>query len=154
MQPLGETIFSLKGNSLFPLWFHKFWVVKCVLYLQVLLEEIDEGSTNMLTGTSSFADSVCAHWVAHLIECFAKRNQTVDQHFCVLIVYIIVDLGPVGKLYPSCTSPCVENVDDLLLSDVRPSLYYRASNEVATAIRTARLQWTKKSGSEPDEIDV
>ena len=108
----------------------------------------------MQAGAGAFADSVCAHWVAHLIDCFAKRNQTVDQHFCVLIVYIIVDLGPVGKLYPSCTSPCVENVDELLLSDVRPSLYYRASNEVATAIRSARLQWTKKSGSEPDEIDV
>lgn len=48
----------------------------------------------------------------------------------------IVDMGPIGKLYPCCNSRWVENPDD-----IRPSLYYRPSEDLAGAIRSAALQW-------------
>lgn len=57
----------------------------------------------------------------------------------------IVDLGPIGKLYPSCTSKWVEKADDLQLTDIKPSLYYRASEDVASAINGASLVWAKAS---------
>lgn len=53
----------------------------------------------------------------------------------------IVDMGPIGKLYPCCNSRWVENPDDIELDDIRPSLYYRPSEDLAGAIRSAALQW-------------
>jgi hypothetical protein len=61
----------------------------------------------------------------------------------------IVDMGPMGKLYPCCNSRWVEQPDDLDLDDIRPSLYYRPSEDLASAIRSATLQWAK--GSSPED---
>lgn len=57
----------------------------------------------------------------------------------------IVDLGPVGKLYPSCTSGWVEKEEDLTLNNVTPKLYYRPADDIASAIKSATLQWAKAS---------
>ena len=56
----------------------------------------------------------------------------------------IVELGPVGRLYPSCTSGWVEKEEDLLLSSVKPSLYYKPADEVEAAIKSASLVWARK----------
>ena len=42
---------------------------------------------------------------------------------------MIVDLGPIGKIYPSCTSKWYEKAEDMKLSDVHPGLYFRAGEE-------------------------
>ena len=63
----------------------------------------------------------------------------------------IVDLGPIGKLYPSCSSGWYEKDEDLTLSDVKPSLYYRPSEEVEGAIRGAKLVWAKARDDDEDE---
>ena len=63
----------------------------------------------------------------------------------------IVDLGPVGKLYPSCTSGWVEKAEDLQLSSVTPSLYYRPADEVAAAIKGATLQWAKETDADAED---
>lgn len=55
----------------------------------------------------------------------------------------IVDLGPIGKLYPSCNSGWFEKEEDLTLDNVKPSLYYKAADEVEAAIRGAKLTWAK-----------
>ena len=55
----------------------------------------------------------------------------------------IIDLGPVGKLYPSCSSSWVATAKELHLEDVKPSLNYRPSEEIAAAVRGAQLQWDK-----------
>lgn len=60
----------------------------------------------------------------------------------------IVELGPIGKIYPSCSSGWVEKEEDLTLDDVKTSVYYRAGDEVEAAIRGAKLQWTKTSDDE------
>ena len=64
----------------------------------------------------------------------------------------IVDLGPIGKLYPSCTSGWYEKAEDLKLSAVDPSLYFKAANDVEAAIKSAQLVWAKPS-DEDDEDD-
>ena len=55
----------------------------------------------------------------------------------------IVDLGPVGTLYPSCSSGWTEKEEDLLLSNIKLKLNYRPTKEVANAIKGATLQWEK-----------
>ena len=61
----------------------------------------------------------------------------------------IVDLGVLGRIYPSCSSGWYEKAEDMKLSDVKPTLYYRPGNEVEAAIKAAKLVWAK--GSEEDE---
>ena len=63
----------------------------------------------------------------------------------------IVDLGPIGKLYPSCTSGWYEKEEDMKLSDVKPTLYYRAGDEVEAAIKSAKLVWAKAGEEEEDD---
>lgn len=63
----------------------------------------------------------------------------------------IVDLGPIGKLYPSCNSSWVAKEEDLKLSDVKPSLYYRPADEVDAAIKSASLVWAKAGEEENEE---
>ena len=63
----------------------------------------------------------------------------------------IVDLGPLGKIYPSCSSGWYEKEEDMKLSDVKPQLYFRAGDEVEAAIKSAKLVWAKGSEDEEEE---
>ena len=64
----------------------------------------------------------------------------------------IVDLGPIGKIYPSCTSGWFEKAEELTLESVKPNIYFRASEEVQTAIRGASLVWAKADEAEEDNL--
>ena len=64
-----------------------------------------------------------------------------------------MDLGPIGKIYPSCSSSWYENADDLKLSNVNPQLYYRAGEEVENAIKSAKLVWAKAGEQEEEDGD-
>ena len=66
----------------------------------------------------------------------------------------IVDLGPIGKLYPSCSAGWYEKEEDMKLFDVKPSLYYRAGEEVEAAIKSAKLTWAKGSEEEEEDDDT
>ena len=51
----------------------------------------------------------------------------------------IIDLGPLGKLYPSVSGKWVEKEEDLALTDLTPHCNYRPSQEIAEAIAGALL---------------
>lgn len=53
----------------------------------------------------------------------------------------IIDLGPLGRLYPSVSGKWVEKEEDLALSDLTPKANYRPSEEIAEAIKGASLGW-------------
>lgn len=55
----------------------------------------------------------------------------------------IIDLGPIGKIYPSCTSGWFEKAEDLTMESVKPSIYFHAADEVLTAVKGATLTWAK-----------
>ena len=63
----------------------------------------------------------------------------------------IVDLGPLGKIYPSCTSGWFEKAEDLTMESVKPTIYFRASDDVNAAIRGASLVWAKAGDAEEEE---
>ena len=62
------------------------------------------------------------------------------------------ELGPVGRLYPSCTGGWYKQRDEMRLAKVKPSLYYRPAADVKKAIKEATLQWVK-DGSQQEEND-
>lgn len=65
----------------------------------------------------------------------------------------IIDLGPLGKLYPSVNGRWVEHEEDLTLNDLTPKVNYRPSDEVDEAIKGASLGWAtaKDENSQENE---
>lgn len=97
----------------------------------------------------------------------ACRNTTLNKteakmafELCIDIVIktlkrgFIVDLGPLGKLYPSCTGKWAEKEEDLHLSSLKPKLYYRPGKEIAAAFKGAKLQWERGSKDEQEEQEI
>lgn len=68
----------------------------------------------------------------------------------------IVDLGVLGKIYPSVSGKWVEKADDLLLGDLKPHTNYRPSNEIREAVAAATLGWAteKDTGEQEPEGGV
>lgn len=62
---------------------------------------------------------------------------------------MIVDLGPLGKLYPACTSGWVENAEELTLDQVKPHVNYTPSEDIKAAILGASLSFAR--ADETDE---
>lgn len=72
----------------------------------------------------------------------------------------IVDLGPLGTLYPAVSGKWEEDGDDLKLSDMTPKVNYKPSDDIDAAVKSASLSWaTEKEESDgtetpTDENDV
>ena len=56
---------------------------------------------------------------------------------------MIVDLGPLGKLYPACTSGWVENAEEITLDQVKPHVNYSPSEDIKAAILGASLSFAR-----------
>ena len=65
----------------------------------------------------------------------------------------IIDLGPLGKLYPSVNGRWVEKEEDLTLADLTPKANYRPSEEISEAIRGASLGWATAKDDEKEETE-
>ena len=108
----------------------------------------------LTNGTAEFDDIVkeAGHnTTMHKAELRMAFELCMDSVAEMLKQGYIVDLGPIGKLYPSCSSGWYEDEKDLKLEDVKPSLYYRAGEEVEGAIKAAKLVWAKKDDEEEEE---
>lgn len=65
---------------------------------------------------------------------------------------IIVDLGPLGTLYPAVGSKWAEDPEDLKLADMTPKVNYKPSADIESAIKGAGLSWaTEKDEAEGTE---
>ena len=108
----------------------------------------------LTNGTASFDDIVkeAGHnTTMHKAELRMAFELCIDSVVDMLKQGFIVDLGPIGKLYPSCTSGWYEKEEDMKLEDVKPGLYYRAGDDVAGAVKAAKLVWAKKEDEEEEE---
>ena len=65
----------------------------------------------------------------------------------------IIDLGPLGKLYPSVNGKWVEKEEDLTLNDLTPKANYRPSDEINEAIKGANLGWATAKDDEKEESE-
>ena len=66
---------------------------------------------------------------------------------------IIVDLGPLGVLYPAVSSKWEQNADDLKLSDMQPKVNYAASNGILAAVKGASLSWANEEDEKKPTTD-
>ena len=71
---------------------------------------------------------------------------------------IIVDLGPLGTLYPAVKSKWEKDPKDLALADMQPKVNYKPSADIEAAVKGAGLSWAseadEKEGTEtPDDND-
>ena len=121
---------------------------------------------NPLTKQMGFAARVLTNGTAYFDDIVkdAGRNTTMNKaelrmafELCMDSVSemlkqgYIVDLGPIGKIYPSCSSGWYAKEEDLMLADVKPQLYFRAGEEVEGAIKAAKLVWAKASDEDDEE---
>ena len=73
---------------------------------------------------------------------------------------IIVDLGPLGTIYPAVSGKWEQDPEDLSLSDMKPKVNYKASDGILSAVKGASLSWaTAKDEAEgtetpTDETDI
>ena len=56
---------------------------------------------------------------------------------------MIVDLGPLGKLYPACTSGWFEKAEELTMDAIKTHVNYLPSDDIKAAITSASLSWAK-----------
>ena len=66
---------------------------------------------------------------------------------------IIVDLGPLGVLYPAVSSKWEQDPDDLKLSDMQPKVNYAASNGIMSAVKGASLSWASEEEEKKPTTD-
>lgn len=66
---------------------------------------------------------------------------------------IIVDLGPLGVLYPAVNSKWEQYPEDLKLSDMQPKVNYAASNGILAAVKGASLSWATEEEEKKPTTD-
>ena len=105
-------------------------------------------------GTANFDDIVKEagrNTTMHKAELRMAFELCLDSVTEMLKQGFIVDLGPLGKIYPSCSSGWFEKEEDMKLADVKPQLYFRASDDVEGAIKSATLIWAKASDQDAED---
>ena len=133
---------------------------------QLKLKIKKSGSKNPVTKQLGFSARVLTNGTAEFDDIVkdAGRNTTMHKaelrmafELCMDSVTemlkqgMIVDLGPIGKIYPSCSSGWYEKEEDIKLADVKPQLYFRAGDDVEAAIKAAKLIWAKASDEEEED---
>lgn len=97
-------------------------------------------------GTATFEDlcnAASRNTTLHKAEVRTGFELGLEEAALQLKKGLIVDLGPLGKLYPSCSSGWVKTEEELSLSNVKTHVYYKPSQEISTAITSAALSWAK-----------
>ena len=100
--------------------------------------------TNGTSDINEIAATACRNTTLHKAEAKIALELCMEAAAELLKQGMIVDLGPVGKIYPSCQSTWTNDADNLKLDEVKPTVYYHPSSDVESAIRGAELQWTTK----------
>lgn len=63
----------------------------------------------------------------------------------------IIDLGPLGSLYPAVTSKWAEKADDLSKSDLALKVNYRPSDDIDAAVKSAKLAWASAEDEKKEQ---
>lgn len=105
--------------------------------------------TNGTKTFSAIAKESARNTTLHPKEAELAANLLLDAITERIKDGFIIDLGPIGKLYPAVSSKWVEDAEDLSLSDMQPRVNYRPSDDIAGAVRGASLAWaTEKDEQE------
>ena len=98
------------------------------------------------------AEEASRNTTVHKAEMKVASELLLDAVTAQLKQGFIVDLGPIGKLYPAVNGKWDENGDNLQLADMKPKVNYKPGADIDAAIKGAQLSWTTEK--ETDENTV
>ena len=99
--------------------------------------------TNGRMGFDEIAERACSNTTVHRAEMRMSLEICMETVSEMLRQGYIVDLGPLGTLYPSCNSGWAERAEDLRLDRLRPSLFFRPARGLQQAVGGATLRWVR-----------
>ena len=108
--------------------------------------------TNGTKTWEQIAEEASRNTTVHKAEMKVASELLLDAVTVQLKQGFIVDLGPIGKLYPAVSGKWDENADNLQLSDMKPKVNYKAGADIEAAVKGASLSWTTEA--ETDENTV
>ena len=88
------------------------------------------------------AMDACKNTTVHKAEMKIASELLLDTIAQRIKEGIIIDLGPLGTLYPAVNGSWKTDPDELSLQDMKPKVNYRPSDDIESAVRGAQLSWT------------
>lgn len=122
---------------------------------------------NLSTGAMGFAPRVVTNGTVDFADVakYACKGSTISapemeassKLFCEAAAEqlkngLIVDLGPLGKLYPSVGGKWKPTKEELLKTDLKAKVNYRPGTEIAAAIAGATLSWVGEKANEDEAL--
>lgn len=102
-------------------------------------------------GTATFEDlceGAARNTTLHKSEVRTGFELGLEEAALQLKKGYIVDLGPLGKIYPSCSSGWVKSEEELSLDNVKTHVYFKPSQEINSSILSATLSWSKQPATD------
>ena len=94
----------------------------------------------------------CVNTTVHKAEMKVAAELFLDGISANLKNGIIVDLGPLGTLYPSVESNWHVDPDDCTLAEQKPKVSYRPSADIKSAIAAAQVGWTTEEETDDNSV--
>ena len=108
--------------------------------------------TNGTKTWEQIAEEASRNTTVHKAEMKVASELLLDAVTAQLKQGFIVDLGPIGKLYPAVSGKWDENADNLQLSDMKPKVNYKPGADIDAAIRGAQLSWTTEKETDQNTV--
>ena len=94
----------------------------------------------------------CVNTTVHKAEMKVAAELLLDGIAANLKNGYIVDLGPLGTLYPSVESNWHQDPDECTLAEQKPKVSYRPSADIKSAISGAQVGWTTEDETEDNSV--
>lgn len=109
-------------------------------------------NANGKVSAEKISEEACENTTLHPEEALLANKLFIKKIAKYLREGYIVELGEIGTLQPGCTSAWKATKDELTKDLVKPRVNYNPSDEIESAIKGAKLQWTKDD-DETEEAD-
>lgn len=97
------------------------------------------------------AEEMCENTTLNPAEALMSARLLVKKIAARVQEGYIVEIGELGSLQPSCSSGWVATKEELTKDMVKPSVFYRASDEITSAIKGAKLAWVELADEEAED---
>ena len=94
----------------------------------------------------------CVNTTVHKAEMKVAAELLLDGIAANLKNGYIVDLGPLGTLYPSVESNWHQDPDECNLAEQKPKVSYRPSADIKSAISGAQVGWTTEEETDDNSV--
>lgn len=117
----------------------------------------DKGyATRVVTNGSADFEELCKtagrNTTMHPTEIHSASTLFCEAAAEALKSGMIVDLGPLGKLYPAVNGKWTKLEEEQVKADLTPTVNYRPSEDISAAVKGAALRWM--GGKDEDDRDA